>query len=218
MDRSDLYRVISLIILYLLVGSGIYSIFFILPENAVGFTEYRILFFHLPSSIISFLSFTITLIASVLYLYKRDERWDDVALASARIGIIFITIAIVTGAIFSNVEWGRPWNWDPKQTTTLILWFVYAAYLSLRSSIENPEVRARTSAILGIFGYFTIPLTYFSTRITTSLHPSGSATLTPLMGEVLLLILCGFLLLYYHLLAYQIHLIRLSRLSEVREE
>ncbi len=215
MEKKDLRYIIGLLILYLIVGSGIYAIFYILPQEASGFTEYRILFFHLPCSILSYVSFTITLIASILYLRKREERWDDVALASVKIGIVFITLATITGAIFSNVEWGRYWNWDPKQTTTLILWFVYAAYLTLRSSIENPEVKARISSILGIFGYFTIPLTYFSTKIwASSLHPPGSATIDSVMRNVLMLILCGFLILYFYLISYEV---RLKRLNEVIE-
>ncbi|MCW7076187.1 MAG: cytochrome c biogenesis protein [Candidatus Syntrophoarchaeum sp.] len=213
MDEKNLLHIIGLILLYLIVGSGIYAIFYILPPEATGFTEYRILFFHLPCSIISYVSFTITLIASVLYLWKREERWDELASASVRIGLVFITLATVTGAIFSNVEWGRYWNWDPKQTTTLILWFVYAAYLTLRSSIENPEARARISSILGIFGYFTIPLTYFSTRIwASSLHPPGSATLDPVMKNVLILMISGFLIFYFYLISYEV---RLKRLNEV---
>ncbi|OFV67710.1 MAG: cytochrome C assembly protein [Candidatus Syntrophoarchaeum caldarius] len=215
MDKKNLLQIVGLVILYLVVGSGIYAILYILPENAAGFTEYRILFFHLPCSIVSYVSFTVTLLASVFYLWKREERWDEVALASVRIGIVFITLATVTGAIFSNIEWGRYWNWDPKQTTTLILWFVYAAYLTLRSSIENPEARARIASILGIFGYFTIPLTYFSTKIwASSLHPPGSAALDPVMVKVLLLMIAGFLLLYCYLISYELRLKRLYKVIE----
>ena len=137
-------------------------------------------------------------------------KWDDYASASAEVGIIFTALALITGAMFSNESWGAYWNWDPRQTTTLILFFLYAGYLSLRSAIENEESRARISAVLGIFGYAGVPLTYFSTRIWFSLHPK-TIGLDPLMRTIVILMMISFFVLYAYILLFSVRLKRIER-------
>ncbi len=210
---------ISILILFLvgfcLIIYGVYSGLILLPESATLELKnnYRILFFHLPSAITSFLAFTLTLIFSILYLSKNERKFDVYAVASAKAGIFLITAALISGSIWARVAWGSYWNWDPRETTVLILWFVYAAYFALRESIENQETKARNSAILAIFGYVTIPLSYLSTFIGFSLHPSTKELKIGLnIGQTLGIMILGFILLYlaYILLESRVEMLRIE--------
>ncbi|AEA47452.1 cytochrome c biogenesis protein [Archaeoglobus veneficus] len=173
--------------------------------------NYRIIFFHLPSAICSFTAFTVTLIASIQYLRTRDYGWDIISASSAKAGFFMITAALISGSIWAKVAWGSYWNWDPRETTVLILWFAYAAYFALRSSVEDIEERAKVSSILAIFCYVTVPLSYLSTRIYFSLHPSTQELSIGLgIGMALGPMIVSFLLLY---VAYMIVDVRLSKME-----
>jgi len=178
-------RLALLIVLWLFMLYAMYSAFSLgplSPEKVEGFPRfenvhdplehgYKIFFFSMIAAPLTYLAFTIVLVASILYLRSKELRWDTLAASSARIGILFTTILLVNGAIFSNLAWGAYWNWDPRQTTTLFLWFILAAYLSLRTAVDNIEARARLSAVLGIFGFIGVPLTHISATIWVSNHP-----------------------------------------------
>jgi len=173
--------------------------------------NYRIIFFHLPSAISSFVAFTVTLISSVLYLIKNDFKYDLISKNSAKGGFFLITAALVSGSIWANVAWGSYWNWDPRETTVLVLWFVYAAYFALRESIETQADKARISSIYAIFAYVTVPLSYISARIFFSLHPQIES-IDIEIGMPLGISILSFILLLY---AYVSVNYRLDRIEEV---
>jgi len=164
------------------------------PEPTLR-NNYKIIFFHLPSAITSFTAFTVTLIASILFLRSRELKWDIVAFSSAKVGFFMITAALISGSIWAKVAWGTYWNWDPRETTVLILWFTYAAYFALRASIDEIEDKAKVSSIFAIFAYVTIPLSYISTRIFFSLHPT-TAQIGLKIGVPLSMVMVSFLLMY----------------------
>lgn len=188
---------------------------FIDPANDPILEGYRIFFFSMQNVVILYLAFLILLLGSVAYLVTKKVKWDTIALSSAKLGIIFCSIVLVTGAIFSNLAWGAYWNWDPRQTTTLMLWFILAGYLFLRSILEDEENQAKISAVLGIFGFIGVPLTHYSARLWYSLHPR----LGGIMGfqldasglGVFLLMLSGSLLLFAYLLWLDVKIISLER-------
>jgi len=132
---------------------------------------YKIFFFAMSTFPVVYIAFLVTLLASIQYLRTKEMRFDSIASNSVKIGILFTSLLLVNGAIFSKVSWGAYWNWDPRQTTTLILWFVLAGYLSLRSAIDNEETKARLSAVIGILGFAGVPLTHVSATIWLSNHP-----------------------------------------------
>jgi len=173
------------------------------PEETLG-DKVRIIYLHIPSAWISYLAFGITFISSLLYLKKKSEYYDLLSVASVELGVLFCTIALITGSLFSKVTWGAYWNWDPRQTTTLILWFSYAAYLALRFATSDPERRAHVSAVLGILLFPTVPLSYLSTRIYWSLHPMlarpGGLAMVPKMGYTLFVAVVAITLLFIYLL------------------
>ena len=140
------------------------------PEKTLG-DAYRVFFIHTPSAWVSYLAFTITFVSSILYLKTRNFKWDLYASSSALLGLLFCIITIITGAIWAKVAWGLYWNWDPRQTTTLVLMLAYLGYISFRMAINDKEQRARVSSVLGILAFISIPLSYLSTIIWATIHP-----------------------------------------------
>jgi len=165
---------------------------------------YRLFFFSMQNAPAMYLAFVVLLAGSVIYLRTRDARWDAVASTSAKLGTLFATLLILNGMVFSKLAWGAYWNWDPRQTSTLILWFVLVSYHSLRAALDDPETRARLSAILGIFGFAGVPLTHVSATIWASNHPQlyGEAAFSigPVGLRVFAAMSLGFVLLYAYLL------------------
>ena len=205
-----------ILISLLLFSAGIYEAMKLPPSPEPTLrNNYRIIFYHLPSAISSFTAFTVTLIAAILFLKTRDVKWDLIAYSSAKFGFFMITAALISGSIWAKVAWGSYWNWDPRETTVLILWFTYAAYFALRGAVESHEDKAKYSNAFAIFAYATIPLTYLSTRLFFSLHPT-TAKIGLGIGVPLAMVMASFMLLYasYLILDYEISKIELRLSSE----
>lgn len=189
--------------------AALYAVFIYAPvEKTMGVVQ-KIFYIHVPSAFLAFFSFFITFIASILYLFQRDDRWDIIALCSAEIGVIFCTIVLITGPIWAKPIWNVWWTWDPRLTTTLILWFIYAAYLLLRGVLREGQ-RSTFSAVFGIIGFVNVPLTFFAIRLWRTIHPvvitpRGLNISTP-MAHTLILVFIAFLLLFLTLLISRIRL------------
>jgi heme exporter protein C len=140
------------------------------PEKTLG-DSYRVFFIHTPSAWVSYLSFTITFFSSLFYLRTSKVSWDQYAATSSTLGILFSTVTLITGSIWAKIAWGLYWNWDPRETSTLVLLMAYLAYASLRMAVTERDRRARISAVLGILIFATIPLSYLSTVFWATLHP-----------------------------------------------
>jgi heme exporter protein C len=157
----------------LLLAIAAYGIFFvarpILGEGDAG----RILYFHVPMAWVAFLAFFVVFGASIAYLRTHNERWDHLGRASAEVGLIFTTLVLITGAIWGYPIWGTWWSWDPKLTTTLILWFMYLAYLMVRSYAEEPR-GPRFAAVVGIVAFADVPIVYLSSYWWRTLHPPAA--------------------------------------------
>jgi heme exporter protein C len=135
----------------------------------------KILYVHPPLAYGAYLGFVLTAIGGALYLWKRRAIYDQLAVAGAEVGVVFCTLMMVTGPIWAKGTWGHWWTWDPRLTLTLLLWFVYLAYLLLRSFTEGSERTARFAAIYGVAGTALIPLNYFVIEIAggRSVHPQN---------------------------------------------
>lgn len=147
---------------------------FLWPEPAQGFIgeSSRIVFFHVPCAWTATLAFLVGAAYSIAYLAKRNRWHDDVACAAVRVGLLFAILALLTGSLFARIMWGSYWNWDPRESSFLLLIFLYLAYLFLRAAVDDPERRARLSAAYALFAAILLPfLTFIAPRITTSLHP-----------------------------------------------
>jgi heme exporter protein C len=132
----------------------------------------RIVFFHVPQAWVSTLAFFVAAWYSWRYLRKRRIEDDEAASAAARLGFLFCVLATVTGSIFARVMWNSYWNWDPRETSIVLLLLVYGAYLGLRGALEDPERRATLSAAYALVAVVTVPfLTFAVPRMYQSLHP-----------------------------------------------
>jgi len=144
------------------------------PQQQIGEAS-RIFYYHIPQAWICVIAFAMSAYFSIKYLRKRNALNDDLAVESARLGLLFCILATVTGAIFAKVTWGAFWNWDPRQTSIFILLLIYGAYFALRSAIEDEERRAALSSVYAIFAFVTVPfLVFVLPRIVPSLHPTDS--------------------------------------------
>lgn len=172
----------------------------------------RIMYVHVPSAWLAYLAFFITMVGGAAYLWRRDLRYDRLAASSAEIGLLFTGITIVSGAIWGKATWGIWWDWDPRLTTTAVLFVVYAGYLLLRSSLVDRLRRARISAVLGIIGFVDVPIVHFSVLWWRGLHqpPTVIRPSDPTIDHVLLAVLlanvASFTLLFAYLLRQRIGL------------
>ena len=148
------------------------AFFYIAPAQGFKGESARIVIFHVPTAWVGALAFLISCITSVMYLRRRQPIDDIRASVSAALGLLFCSLATVTGAIFAKIMWGAYWNWDPRQTSITFLLLIYAAYFALRGAIQDPEQRATLAAVYAILAFVTVPFLMFVVpRIYWSLHP-----------------------------------------------
>ncbi len=124
----------------------------------------KIFYYHVPSAWVAFLSFFVVLVAGIIFLKTYNYYWDRVGLAAAEIGTLFTILVLITGPIWASAAWGKAWNWEPRLTTTLILFLIYIGYFMLREFGGAPERVARYSAILGIIAFIDVPIIFMSVR------------------------------------------------------
>ena len=183
---------------------ALYMAFVFAPTEATMGDVQRIFYFHMPSAWVTFLAFGVVFVASIQWLRTKQPKWDMMAVSAAEVGVIFCSIALMTGSIWAKPIWGTWWDWDPRLTTTLILWLIYVSYLMLRTTVENPARRASLSAVVGIVGFIDVPLVFMSIRWWRSVHPvlltSDGFEMAPSMTATLMVCLVAFTLLFVHLL------------------
>jgi heme exporter protein C len=183
----------------------------------------KIFYFHVPAAWVSFVAFGVVFIMSILYLKNNNRKWDTIAFASAEIGVVFCTLAIITGPIWGKAEWGVYWRWeDTKLTITFVLWLIFLAYLLLRGGVES-ESNARLAAVFGIIGFACVPLSFISSRVWQSMHPNVVATsegsMSPETGVGLLMGVVAFTFLYLFMLRKRIFIQELSmRVEDLKEK
>ncbi|MFL7837669.1 MAG: cytochrome c biogenesis protein [Candidatus Promineifilaceae bacterium] len=147
------------------------AIFFYAPvEQTMGNVQ-RIFYFHVGSAWVGSLAFLVALIGGVMFLLRGDHKWDTVTVASVEIGLVFLSMAIVSGSVWGRPAWNTWWLWSPRLTMVTIMWLAYAAYFMLRGSLDDEEKRARFSAVYVIVAFITVILTFVSIRILRDIHP-----------------------------------------------
>ncbi|MDH4212652.1 MAG: cytochrome c biogenesis protein [Candidatus Thorarchaeota archaeon] len=155
--------VISLLYVYM---TWIFS-----PPDAILGENVRIFFQHIAPALVAYGLFGGTLLCGVMYLWKGDLKYDIIGAVSIKLGLLFTTITLLSGMLWANAAWHSPWNWDPRETTTLILWIAYACILAYRASVTDREARAQFGSIFGIVAFPMVLLSYLSIRIWNTLHP-----------------------------------------------
>lgn len=182
-------------------------------ERSMGIVQ-KIFYFHLGSATAAFLSFTLVLVFSLAFLATRAAGWEILGLAAAETGVLFCTLVLLTGPLWARPVWGKWWVWDPRLTTTLILWFLYVGYLALRQAIPGYK-GAVVSAVYGILAFVDVPIVYFSIRWWRGIHPivirKGNIGLAAEMIPPLLISIAGFILLSLALVRERAAIERISR-------
>jgi heme exporter protein C len=183
-----------------------YLIFVWAPiESAMGITQ-KIMYIHVPSVMTAFIAFFITFLFSIVYLWKRNEKFDIVAYSSAEIGLLFCGITLMSGSIWGKPTWNTYWTWDARLTTTLILFIIYAGYILLRKFTEYGEQQARFAAVIGIIGFIDVPLIHQSVKWWRTLHQPSTMfskkanVIDQPLFIVLIVSICIFLIYYAFLL------------------
>ena len=222
--KSRLLSILDVVtVILLLAATGM--VFFYAPLEAVMGQVQKVFYFHVAAGWVGMLGFLVAAISGIAYLRSGDRKWDIVGLASVEIGMAFAFINVVTGSIWARPIWNTWWTWDPRLTTATIMLLIYAAYLMLRSGIEDPDRRARFGAVYAIVGFLSVPLTFFSARLFRTIHPvvvgtnqpgaEGAFDMTPAMLQTFLFSLLTFSFIFVVLIW---HRVRLGKLQDKVEQ
>jgi heme exporter protein C len=211
----------------LLMAVSLYMVFVFVPtERTMGAIQ-RIFYFHVPLAWNGFLAFAVVFVFSIVYLRTRNMKWDNLARASAEVGMIFTTLVLITGVIWAKPIWGVWWTWDPRLTATLVLWLIYFAYLMVRGYTHERSRGARFAAVLGIVGFVDVPIVALAINLWRTQHPPAlvfEGGLTPPMLVTMLVCIAAFIVVYVLLailrneqLKAELELEEMKRDSELRE-
>jgi heme exporter protein C len=133
----------------------------------------RIFYIHVASFFGAFVAFLGTVVGGIQYLRTRQTRWDTLALAGVEVGLALALINLITGMVWARPIWNTWWTWDPRLTSAAIMVLTYAAYLMLRSGIENRDQRMRFASVYGILAIITVIITLVIIRIRPdTIHPA----------------------------------------------
>lgn len=185
----------------------------------------RLMYIHLPTIWVAYLSFIVSAVASGLYLFtkKHSLGWDRLAGASSEIGVVFVGLTLVVGSLWGRLTWGVFWQWDARLTTTALLFVTYIGYLAVRRLDGSHHQRAKRSAVIGLLGVLLLPLVHWSVRIWRSLHQEATILNTDLDAEIdgimffsVIVGLVAFSLLYVWLLLHRTRIMAMEDLMEDR--
>lgn len=202
------------VLVAVLMFINLYNIFIHVPtEKSMGLVQ-RIFYFHAPSAIAAFVAFTVTFVASILFLARQRLWHDRVAYCAAEVGVVLTTAVLTTGPIWARPVWNTWWSWDPRLTTTLVLWFIYTGYLMLRNFTGEEQRGARFAAVFAIVGFVDVPIVYLANRLWRTLHPQpvifggSDSGLEPTMRYAFLFSLATFVCLFVFFLFLRLRLER----------
>ena len=218
-------NILAAALVFLLLAAAAYASFFIAPTDAKQGLIYRILFLHVSSAWTGLTAFLIGFVGNLLYVWKRQPRWDWLGVSAVEVGLAFTTVVLVTGPIWARPVWGIWWTWDARLTSTFVMWLLYVSYLLLRTLVEEPDRRALFSALFGIFAFLDVPLVFGSIRWWRTQHPQpivmggADSGMDPVMFRVLMFAWLAMLALMTLLLRqrYRLEAMR-SELESMRHE
>jgi heme exporter protein C len=211
MDQNHKSRLDTLLGGLLLVGMiiALYMAFIQAPRERTMGDLQRIFYFHVPAGMAGLTAFAVNFFASLMFLVKKDRRWDALALSTAEIGVMFLAIVLVTGPIWAKPVWFVWWTWSPRLTSSLVLWLLYVAYLLIRNYVPDPDRRATMSAVFGIVAFVDAPIVWFSIRWWRDIHPSPmleTGGLSPVMRPAFYTCIAAFMILLVYLIRRRYYL------------
>ena len=167
-------RILGWVSLAALIGAAAFGLFGVPPDANQGDAQ-RIMYPHVASAWLAYLSFGVTAFGGLMWLWKRDLRWDALALSGAEIGVLFTALAIWGGMMWGRPVWGTFWQWqDPRMATTALLLALYVGYLLLRTLSDDLARRATRAAVAGLVAAVDIPIVHFSVEWWRGLHQTAT--------------------------------------------
>jgi heme exporter protein C len=190
---------------FALLLASLVAVAFLAPVEAVMGPVQKIVYIHVPSAMVTLLAFGIAFAAGIAYLATKSWIWDAIGAASCEVGLVFATVVMITGPLWARSAWNTWWTWEPRLTTFLILWILYAAYQVVRASIRSGS-RRTISAIMGVVFFVNLPIVWKSVEWWRgSLHPK-SVTMTGEMRLTLLLSMLAWIVFFAAVLERRIRL------------
>lgn len=179
----------------------------------------RIMYVHVPVAIACYTAFLVTAVASAMYLWKRTAGWDALAASSVEVGVVLTGLTLATGSIWGKTTWGTWWEWDPRLTSTALMFVMYLGYLALRRAVIDPAARARRAAVLGLVAFVNVPIVHFSVDWWRSLHqPATISRFDPQIdGLKLLALMVGMVLALATYAWLMVHRFRLQYAEDTLE-
>jgi heme exporter protein C len=185
-----------------LLAAAMLGVFIFAPEEQTMGQTQRIVYIHVSVAWFGLIGYLLAAASSFMYLLRRTIAWDDWAQAAAEVGWVCASLTLATGSLWAHEAWNTWWTWDPRLTTSLILWTIYAGYFVVRSSIADRNRRARVAAVLSVVGALDVPLVVMATRWFRGMHPV-SPVMEPSMRVVLLLTALAFTAFFAYLVAFR---------------
>ena len=210
---------------------GLYIGFAVAPVDAQQGEFYRIIFIHVPTSILSMFLYLVMAGYAALGLVFNTRLSAMMATAIAPTGALFAFISLWTGALWGKPMWGAWWVWDARLTSELILFFLYLGFIALTAAIDDPRRADRAGAILSLVGVVNVPVIYFSVKWWNTLHQGASVSVnrspsmahTMLWGMLLMALACwmySFAIALYRvraiILERERHTLWVTELTEVK--
>lgn len=213
------YEWLGLVALLAVVGAQLVGVLTSPPDRDMGHLQ-KIMYVHVPAAWSAFVAFFIVAVASLLYLWKGQEKHDLLAASAAEVGAVLMGLALVLGSIWARPTWGIWWTWDPRLTLTAVTLLIFVGYLSLRSFVDDPERRAQWSAAVGILGALNVPVVYMSVKWWRSIHQiqSTPSTVDPEYALGLRLNGIAFLIVLTYFILKRYRAAQLERAAEHRRE
>jgi heme exporter protein C len=196
------------------------------PADANQGESVRLMYIHLPTIWVAYLSFVVAAVSSGLYLFtkKHSLGWDRLAGASAELGVVFVGLTLIVGSLWGRLTWGVFWQWDARLTTTALLFVTYIGYLAVRRLGGSHHQRAKRSAVIGLLGVLLLPLVHWSVRIWRSLHQEATILDTDLDADIdglmffsVVVGVVAFSLLYVWMILHRTRVMAMEDMMEDRE-
>ena len=214
--RSKILGLLSLVLMI----ANLYMIFIFAPNEATMGVIQRIFYFHLPAGISSYVSAYLLGFGSIMFLIKRDLKWDRFAAASGEMGVLFTSLSIMSGAMWAKPVWGIWWTWDARLTLQFLLALVFLSYLMLRAYLPEREKRAALGGVFGVLAMIDVPFNYLSIRWWRTQHPQPvilGGGLDWDMWKVMIVSFLAFAALYAYLIGRRMAIARVEEEVEYLE-
>jgi len=167
-----------IILLVLTIVIGLIYALFVSPPDYVQGDSVRIMYVHVPASLLALACFGFIGIASISTLIFKIKILPLMAKSLAPVGFIFALISIVTGSLWGKPTWGTWWAWDARLTSMTVLLIFYLAYMAIWKFVNNFEKAHKISSVIAIIGSLNLPIIKYSVDWWSTLHQSSSITLT----------------------------------------